>query len=46
MLFRKEWNYVNKNIYLLSFITFMVLFLIIHIESIQNWFLYMEVHTM
>lgn len=41
----KEWNYMNKNTYLLSSITFMVLFLIVQIESIWNLFLYMEVCT-
>lgn len=33
---------MNGNIYLLSFITFMVLFLTLHIESIWNLFLYKE----
>lgn len=42
----KEWNYMNKNIYRLSSITFMVLFLILHIESIWNLYLYKEVYTM
>lgn len=35
---------MNGNIYLLSFITFMVLFLILHVESLWNSVLYKEAY--